>query len=74
MAQSAASQSARRERAAQATAWLVMADALLALIWPAGAHAIEVWSTTEEFSFGLLVVPISVGLIASRRHLLWVEV
>jgi exosortase len=45
-----------------ATAWL---------IWPALTHAIDVWSTTEEFSFGFLVGPIVVGLIWWRRQALY---
>ena len=34
------------------------------------AHAIEVWTTTEEFSYGFLIVPISVGIVWWRREAL----
>jgi exosortase len=37
------------------------------LVAPAFVHAGEVWSTTEEFSFGFLVPPISLGLLLWRR-------
>jgi exosortase len=39
-------------------------------VWPAFAHAIEVWSTTEEFSYGFLIPPISLGVIWFRRKAL----
>jgi exosortase len=39
-------------------------------VWPAFAHAFEVWSTTQEFSYGFLVPPISVLLVWWR----WREV
>jgi exosortase len=45
----------------------IAAVALAALVWPAFAHAFEVWSTTEEFSYGFLIVPVSVALIVWRR-------
>jgi exosortase len=35
--------------------------------WPAFAHAIGVWSTTEEFGFGFLVPPVSIFLLWLRR-------
>lgn len=38
------------------------------LVWPAFAHAFDVWSKTEEFSFGFLVPLISVALIVWRRQ------
>jgi exosortase len=34
---------------------------------PVFVHAYRVWSTTEEFSFGYLIPPISVGLLFWRR-------
>src|SRR5205823_9694134 len=40
---------------------------MTALVAPAFIHAHEVWSTTEEFSFGYLVVPVSLGLLWLRR-------
>jgi hypothetical protein len=41
-----------------------LAMGTLAVIWPAFAHAMEVWSTTEEFSYGYLIPLVS---IADRR-------
>jgi exosortase len=38
------------------------------VIWPAFAHALEVWSTTEEFSYGYLIPLVSVGVIFFRRQ------
>ncbi len=35
---------------------------------PALVHAVNVWSTTEEFSFGFLVVPVAAVLAWSRRR------
>jgi len=50
---------------------LGVALATLAVVWPAVAHALEVWSTTEEFSYGYLIVPVSLGVVwFSRRALL----
>lgn len=37
---------------------------------PALAHAVDVWSTTEEFSFGFLVVPVAAALAWPRRRVL----
>jgi exosortase len=39
-----------------------------AFVAPAVAHAIELWSTTEEFSYGFLIVPISVALVVAGRE------
>jgi exosortase len=47
-----------------------LATATLVVVWPAFAHAIEVWSTTEEFSYGFLIPPISAGVIWFRRRAL----
>jgi exosortase len=44
--------------------------ATLWLIWPALTHALEVWSTTDELSFGILVLPIAGGLAWWRRQAL----
>src|SRR5260370_19909967 len=41
--------------------------ALGVLIWPAVAHAIEVWSTDEEFTYGFLIAPIALGIVWWRR-------
>jgi exosortase len=46
---------------------VVLVAVAAALVAPAFVHAYEVWSTTEEFSFGFLIPPISVGLIVWRR-------
>lgn len=53
-----------------ALAWVAAAVATLAVVWPAFAHSIEVWSTTEEFSYGFLIPPISLGVIWFRRKAL----
>jgi exosortase len=44
--------------------------ATVAVVWPAFAHAIEVWSTTEEFSYGFLIPPVVLGLVWFRRRTL----
>jgi exosortase len=44
-----------------------VALAIAAVVWPAFAHAIEVWSTTEEFSYGYLIPPVALGVIWWRR-------
>jgi exosortase len=41
--------------------------AAVLLCWPAFAHAVEVWSTTEEFSFGFLVPPVTLLLLWLHR-------
>ena len=46
---------------------VVLVAVAAALVAPAFVHAYELWSTTEEFSFGFLIPPISVGLIVWRR-------
>src|SRR5215216_5988106 len=48
--------------------WLGAAAATLAIVWPAFAHGLEVWSTTEEFSYGYLIPPISAAVIWFRRR------
>ena len=44
--------------------------AATALLWPTLAHAFEVWSTVEEFSYGYFILPISILLIWFRREAL----
>jgi exosortase len=41
--------------------------ATAAFVAPAVAHAVDLWSTTDEFSYGFLIVPISVALVVTRR-------
>src|SRR5437773_272674 len=64
--------SALRIRGVLLPAVLVLVVALL--VAPAFLHAYEVWSTTEEFSFGYLVPPITVGLLVWRRRLIQASV
>jgi exosortase len=45
----------------------VLAILGVALIAPALVHAVEVWLTTEEFSFGLVVVPVAAALVWWHR-------
>ena len=40
---------------------------LAILVWPQISHAIEVWSTDEEFTYGFLVVPIAIAITWWRR-------
>jgi exosortase len=42
--------------------------ALLVLLWPALAHAVDVWSTTEEFRYGFLILPMAGLLVWWRRE------
>jgi exosortase len=44
-----------------------LALAVFVLVLPAFAHAVDVWSTTEEFSFGFLIPPVSLLVIWWRR-------
>ncbi len=37
------------------------------LLYPSLAHAVDVGSTTEEFRFGFLIVPIALSLVWWRR-------
>jgi exosortase len=46
---------------------LALGLALGLLVWPAFAHAIEVWSTDEEFTYGFLIPPIALGILWWRR-------
>jgi len=42
--------------------------AIAVVVWPAFAHAVDVWSSDEEFSYGFLVAPMAIGLAWWRRH------
>src|SRR5690349_4614747 len=44
--------------------------ALVVLVWPVFAHAIEVWITDEEFTYGFLIPPIALGMLWWRRDAL----
>jgi exosortase len=55
----------RSRRALLTYACLLVAVA--ALVWPIFAHAIEVWSTDEEFTYGFLVPPIAVFIVWWQR-------
>jgi exosortase len=44
--------------------------ALAALVWPAFAHAVDVWSTDEEFTYGFLIPPIALAILWWRREAL----
>jgi exosortase len=44
----------------------VLTIALIGFLWPAIVHALELWSTTEEFSYGFLIVPTSAVLVVLR--------
>jgi exosortase len=41
--------------------------ALGVFVYPAVAHAVEVWSTDEEFTYGFLILPIALALLWWRR-------
>jgi exosortase len=47
--------------------WLALAMIGVAVLVPAFAHAIDVWSKTEEFGFGFLILPIVALLVWWRR-------
>jgi exosortase len=44
--------------------------ATITVVLPSIQHAFEVWSTTEEFSYGFLILPIFIAIIWLRRHAL----
>jgi exosortase len=44
--------------------------ALVVFVWPAFAHAIEVWITDEEFTYGFLIPPIAIGMLWWKRDAL----
>ncbi len=54
----------------RAATTVLLAAALVLLVWPAVAHAIEVWSTDEEFTYGFLIPPIAAALLWWRREAL----
>lgn len=45
--------------------------ALIVLVWPTLAHAVDVWSTDEEFTYGFLVPPITLAIVWWRRKALY---
>jgi exosortase len=49
---------------------LALLVGLVIFVWPAFAHAIEVWVTDEEFSYGFLIPPIALGMVWWRRDAL----
>ena len=49
---------------------LALLAALCAVVWPAFAHAVEVWSTDEEFTYGFLIPPIAAFILWWRRDAL----
>ena len=59
-----------RHGVAQHLVHLGLGLATLAVVWPAFAHGVEVWSTTEEFSFGFLIPPVAALVIWMRRRAL----
>jgi exosortase len=66
------SQTARSwRRTTGAFAPVVLALATGLLVWPAFAHSVQLWATTEEFSYGFLIVPVALLLIWWRRALLF---
>jgi exosortase len=48
--------------------YALLSLALGVVLWPALAHAVDVWSSDEEFSYGFLVAPIAIGLVWWRRQ------
>jgi len=58
---------ARRANLLRAMPHLSMLAAVAWLVWPALMHAFDVWSTTDELSFGFFVLPIAAGLAWWRR-------
>jgi len=40
------------------------------VVYPAFAHAVEVWSTDEEFTYGFLIPPIALAILWWRREAL----
>ena len=61
------------KRSARSAKWvpqILLGMATAALLWPAVMHGIEVWSTTEEFTYGFLIGPIALAVIWWRRKAL----
>jgi exosortase len=48
--------------------WALAVGLAAALVWPAFAHAVEVWSLDDEFSYGFLIPPVSLGLLWWQRE------
>lgn len=48
----------------------VLALATAVFVWPTVAHAMGVWQTVEEFSYGYFILPISGALVWWRRRAL----
>jgi len=45
--------------------------AVVVVVWPAFAHAAEVWRTDEEFNYGFLIPPIAAAITWWRRNELY---
>src|SRR6267143_2056649 len=60
----------RRLRGQRVAPLVILAMALVAVVWPAFAHAVEVWSTDEEFTYGFLIPPIAAFILWWRREAL----
>jgi len=58
--------SARSISARGTAAGVVLGLALAVFLAPAIVHAIGLWATTEEFSYGFLIIPTSAALVALR--------
>jgi exosortase len=61
---------ASRARLATAAPLLGVGLITALLVWPAFAHAVEVWSTDTEFGYGFFVVPTALLLVWWRREAL----
>jgi exosortase len=59
-----------RPSTASAIALIVLAFSTALVISPAVVHAVQVWATTEEFSYGFLIVPVAAAVVWWRRRLL----
>jgi Transmembrane exosortase (Exosortase_EpsH) len=59
-----------RERILRIVLPIALGTCTAFLLWQPVRHAIEVWSTTEEFSFGFLVAPVAAALVWWRREAL----
>ena len=63
-------QAASRSVPSNLPALALVGLALTVLVWPIFAHAIEVWVTDEEFTYGFLIAPIALGMLWWRRDAL----
>jgi exosortase len=52
------------------TLYTAVVVGLVLLIWPTLAHAIDVWLTDEEFTYGFLIPPIALAIVFWRRQAL----